>query len=256
MFYQKKNSMKHILFLNYFILFYFLVYTQPKINTITWVGENKEYLNISKKTATLQKGRDLMQLEVAKYVKNKYIILSKTEHTIAFKSQYNIVRITPDTLILHPEGNDFFELGEPNKQNHYVFVNSMRNYKFVKLHYEILSHWNNEIKFFLDIDSAKKSKVTVRDEYFNETKIYKSPVSKKDYERLIRILSSFDIDSSPDEKIWIDNQHRNSILEIQYNDQKKIFKGGIPIGYSKLADFMWEYISLRAGIDVMRMRQK
>ena len=247
--------MKHLLFLLSLFLFHILACAQPKINTITWVGENREHLNISQKTACLQKGTGFMQLEVVKYVKNKYIILSITEHSVEFKTKYNIVRITPDTLILSPEGNDFFDLGETNQQNQYVFVNSFLTYKFVKLHYEISSSWS-EMRYFLDIDSAKKSKVTVTDEFLNETKIYRSPISRRDYERLIKILSSCDLDDCPDEKVWIDNKNRNSILEIQYNDQRKIFKGGIPACYPKLTDFIWEYMDLRADMGVMRMRRK
>ena len=173
-----------------------------------------------------------MQLEVVKYVKNKYIILSITEHSVEFKTKYNIVHITPDTLILSPEGNDFFELGEPNKQNQYVFVNSMRNYKFVKLHFEITSnnfkhdgeHLDNEKSIAtLDMDSARRSKVTVKDNSSKEPQIYRSPISKKDYERLVKILSSCDLDGYPDVNVRMDITNRNSILEIWYNDQKKIF---------------------------------
>jgi hypothetical protein len=197
--------------------------------------------------------------------------------------------MSQDTLILSPEGEVFFELSELNSQNQYVFVNSMRTYKFVKLHFETspdtMPH-DYEIKadhlesiYILDIDSARKSKVTVSYPYFNETKTYRSPVSKKDYERLIRILSHFDIDSYPNENIWIDDDESNlifdiwynndekmiwnryfpngnAILEIWYNDQKKIFRRCLPVGYSKLEYFIWEYIALIAGDDVMRVRRK
>ena len=92
--------------------------------------------------------------------------------------------------------------------------------------------------------------------YFNETKTYRSPVSKKDYERLIKILSHCDIDFYPNENIKINNKGRNPILEIWYNDQKKIFNGCFPIGYLKLEDFIWEYMSLIEGFDVIRVRRK
>jgi len=92
--------MKHLLFLFYLILFHFFAHSQSKI---TWVGQNKEYLNISKKTATLQKGREYTEFNMVKYVKNKYFILSKDTPWNSYKTKFNIVSITQDTLILAPE---------------------------------------------------------------------------------------------------------------------------------------------------------
>ena len=226
----------------------------------TWVGPNNEYLNISKKTASLQKGRKYIEFNVVKYVKNKYFILSQTNHGIEFKTKYNIVSITQDTLIMAPEGRDFFNIGESNKRNQYVFVNSMLIYKFVRLHFETpLSNEDAEkSRITLDIDSAKRSKVTVKDVYSNETKVYRSPVTKKDYERLIKILSSYDLSSFPDENIMFDSiKCHYSILEIWFNDQKKLFKGcfAVPKNYLKLGDFMWEYVMLRTGLDIIRVRK-
>ncbi|MCL2435393.1 MAG: BatD family protein [Lentimicrobiaceae bacterium] len=234
--------------------------SQSKIDACTWVGQNKEYLNISKKIATLQKGRQYSEFDMVKYVKNKYFILSQTNHGVEFKTKYNIVSITQDTLILAPEGRDFFDLGEANKQNQYVFVNSMLIYKFVKLHFETsLSNEDAEkSRVTLDIDSAKRSKVTVKDMYSNETKVYRSPVTKKDYERLMKILSSYDLSSFPDENIMFDSiKCHYSILEIHFNDQKKLFKGcfAVPKNYLKLGDFMWEYVMLRTGLDIIRVRK-
>jgi hypothetical protein len=248
--------MKRLLLLTSLILFHFLASAQPNIHKTTWVGENREHLNISKKTACLQKGRNFIQFDVVKYVKGKYIIFSNTVNGLELKTKYNIAHINQDTLILMPEGNDFFELTEPDQQNRYVFVNSLRTYKFVKLHFEISSNFENTRRYYFDIDSAKRLKVTKKDEYFNETKIYRSPVTKKDYERLLKILSRCDIDYYPDENVW-DDKGRNSILEIWYNDKRKIFKGGIPAFYSKLGDFMWEYMMLRTNFsNAMRIRRK
>jgi hypothetical protein len=197
-------------------------------------------------------------------VKNSYIILSNQHITGYFEQKYNIVRFTQDTLILAPVGKDIFKLSQPDEENQYVFVNSMLTYKFVKLHFETMSNYSKfdgesvddaKIIYTLDIDSAKNSKVTAKDKYSSEPQIRRSPASKKDYERLMKILSSYDLDSFPDENVRT-NDNRNPILEIWYNDQKKIFKGCIPIGYSKLEDFMWEYIALRTSFsDVMKVRR-
>jgi hypothetical protein len=259
--------MKPIIIFFFLIFFYFFASSQPNIHKITWVGQNKEHLNISKKTACLQKDRKFIQFDMVKYVKGKYIIFSNTANGLELKTKYNIVHITQDTLILVPEGNDFFELTESDKQNQCVFANSLRTYKFVKLHYEISS---NTVQYdyetetdhlksgsILDIDSSKKIKITTQKEHFNEPQIYRSPLSNKDYERLIKILSSVDLDSFPDENIrQNDNKFRYSILEIRYNDKRKIFKGGIPAFYSKLGDFMWEYMALKEGLDVIKVRSK
>jgi hypothetical protein len=248
--------MKPFLLLFFLPLIHLLSYSQPKIDKITWVGENREHLNISKKMATLQKGANFQQFDVVKYVKNNYFILSQV-HGTEFKQKYNIVRFTKDTLILASDKTDIFELGKPNEQNQYVFVNSMLNYKFVKLHFEVTSNLRNEPrKYTIDIDSAKKA-IIKEDIYHNEIKIYKTSVSKKDYERLIKILSHCDIDYYPDENIKIGYENYIQILEIQYNEQKKIFKDCTPRGYSsKLEGYLWEYIALRTGIETMRVRPK
>ena len=249
--------MKHLFLLSSFLLLHFLACSQAKIYN-TWVGQDNEYFNIFNKTATLQKGSEYEKFDVIKYVKNKYFVLSGTNHDVEFTVKYNIVRLTQDTLILSPEGEDLFNLAELNSQNQYVFVNSMLTYKFVKLHYE--ASYSNEYavisRITLDIDSAKKSKVTVKDDRSNTPKVYKSPLTKEDYERLIKILSSYDLSFYPNEIIEVDSICQIAILEIQFNDQKKLFKrcnAVIPKYYSKLGDFMLEYISLRSGIDFMRL---
>ena len=251
--------MKHLFLLSSFLLLHFLACSQVKIYN-TWVGQDNEYFNMFNKTATLQKESEYENFDVIKYVKNKYFVLSGTNHNVEFTVKYNVVHLTQDTLILSPEGEDLFNLAELNPQNQYVFVNSMLTYKFVSLYYEFSpKEFEEERKTtILYIDSAKRSKVTVKDLYSNETKIYRSPVTKQDYKRLIKILSSYDLSSYPDETIDMDSiqcYNPNSYLEIRFNDQKKIFKGCIwvPKYYLKLGDFMWEYISLRSGIDFMRL---
>ena len=249
--------MKHLFLLSVFLLFHFLACSQAQIYK-TWVGQDNEYLNILNKTASIQKGREYKKFDVIKYVKNKYFVLSGTIHDVEFTVMYNIVRLTQDTLILSPEGEDLFNLAELNPQNQYVFVNSMLTYKFVRLHYEASYSDEYAVKsrITLAIDSAKKSKVTVKDDSSDPPKVYRSPVTKQDYERLIKILSSFDLSSFPDEIIKVDSICQPAILEIQFNDQKKLFKrwnAVIPAYYSKLGDFMTEYISIRSGIDFMRL---
>jgi len=147
--------MKHFLFFS-LILFHFITCSQPNnISKITWVGENKEYLNISKNKFLWQKTSQFFsdslqqqynitvshsqQFCIVKYVKNSHIILSRIfekYNSIKVEQKYNIVRFTKDTLILSPEGGDIFTISEPNEQNQYVFVNSMLTYKFEKLYYE------------------------------------------------------------------------------------------------------------------------
>ena len=251
--------MKHLfLLLSSFLLLHFLAYSQAQIYK-TWVGENNEYLNIFKRAAGLQKGIEYQEFGVFKY-KNRYFIFVTRDSAHMYGQKYNIVRLTQDTLILSPEGEDILNLAKPNSQNQYIFVNNRLNYKFVCLHYERPADFYDEekVNFTLDIDSAKRSKVTVTDLFSNKTKVYRAPVTKRDYRRLINILSSYDLSCYPDENITMDSikcSNPNSCLEIRFNDQKKIFKGCIllPGYYLKLGDFMLEYISLRSGIDFMRL---
>jgi hypothetical protein len=222
------------------------------------VGQNNEYLNISKKTTTLQKDTLFYQYNVVKYVKNNYIILSKTKEEVEFKVKYNIVHITKDTLILAPVGYDLFKLSEPNKLNQYIFVNSMLTYKFVSFYYET-SFYNfdnpkgDRLKFILYIDSAKTSRVVIQNESFNETTMYRAPVSKKEYESLIKILSSIDLGSFPEADTVIDKKSPYEILEISYNEQVKNIGGfnRLPAVFAdELSCFVCEYIELRANINV------
>jgi hypothetical protein len=260
----KKNAMKHLIFLSSLILIHFLTCSQPKIDKITWVGQNNEHLNISKKTASLQKGMKFQEFGVVKYVKNNYIILAQIDHGTAFAQMYNIVHFTKDTLILVPEGMDFFELCEANEQNQYIFVNSLLTYKFVSLYYEtpINNHYGVLKRVAIYIDSARNSKITLTDESIKKTITFKSSIDKKDYERLIKILSSCDISNYPEVNTVIDDKNcRRQIFEIRCNAQIKTFKGCngafiIPSGYADLSGFLAEFVSLKANIDIKSERKK
>lgn len=128
--------MKYLFFLNSLIFIHFLSYSQPKIDKITWIGENNEYLNISKKKTSLQKGMEYQEFKVAKFDKNNFIILSKTDDGKKIEQKYNIVHFTKDTLILVPKGEDIFKLAEINEENQYIFFNSMLTYKFEEFYAE------------------------------------------------------------------------------------------------------------------------
>jgi len=119
--------MKHLLLLLLLLLFLFLfpalVFAQPKITDITWKGKNNEYIEISKKNATLKIGQHSKSFEVVKYVKNSYLILSSEHISGTIEQKYDIVRFTEDTLILAPTGKDVFRLSKANENNQYIFVN-------------------------------------------------------------------------------------------------------------------------------------
>jgi len=212
-------------------------------------------LNISKKTATLQKGIDFAEFKVTKYVKNNYIILSQPRYGMELKQKYNIVYFTNDTLILVPEKTDFFKLGEPNEQNQYVFANSMLTYKFVSLYYETsfynLDNPKDQLKFILYIDSSKNSRVLIQNESFKEGTIYTAAPSKVEYEHLIKILSSYDLSHFTEEGMGIDKESPYDILEISYNEHVKNISGfPLPDDFAnELGYFVREYIELRANIN-------
>jgi len=248
--------MKPFLLLFALIIFHFFACSQPKISKITWVGENNQYLNLTKKKPTLQQGSNYKQFERTKYAKD-YIILSEVYHSKKIEQKYKVVHFTQDTLILAPKGEDVFALSEANEQNQYVFVNSMLSYKFVSIYYET-SFYNfdnpkDKLKFILCIDSAKNSRVLVQNESFSEGTMYTAPPSKVEYERLIKILSSYDFSHFPEEEnIEIDKESPYQILEISYNDQMKNISGfSLPANFAnELGYFMCEYIELRANINV------
>jgi len=166
------------------------------------------------------------------------------------------VHFTEDTLILTPKGKDIFALGKASEENQYVFVNSMLSYKFVEFYAEYLGNvGKNTIRIIYYIDSARNSRIVVKNEYFDETTVYKTPISEKDYERLVKILSSCDIGSiseEPKEDAVIDKEEcLDAILEIRYNDQIKTFKGCfdyLPVDFGvKLGNFLFEYFISTTG---------
>jgi len=232
---------------------------KPVSDKNTWIGQNNEYLIISKKKASLQKGIEYQQFDISKHLKNRYIILCKNENNIKREHKFNIVCHAKDTLILSPEGNDIFELCEANKQNQYVFANSLLTYKFERLYYETTIYYLDfKLKITLVIDSAKNSKITLKDESKSKTSVIKSTISKNNYERLLSILSSYDLSNYANK---IDNNKcRNQILEIRYNGQNKTFEGcndiSLPTQYSKLPHFLTEYIAQKASIDMQSERRK
>jgi len=253
----------------YFIIFFFSVFVSYGQDTtyyhlkrnqimgkITWVGQNNEYLNISGKRASLQKGMNFQEFKVVKYVKKKYVILSQIRNSTELKQQYNIVRFTKDTLVLSPEGSDAFALSERNEQNRYVFVSSLLNFQFVELYFEVsFYNYNNpkrRLQFIVYIDSAKRSRVVYKEESFNETTMYTAPVSCVEYEGLIKILSGCDMNCVSSEDTAIDRRFPYQILEIKYNNQDKTVREfkRLPVNCAdKLKEFIEDYIESRVNIN-------
>jgi len=160
-----------------------------------------------------------------KYAKKDHIILSQVSNSRMVEQKYKIIRLTQDTLILVPVGEDIFALSESNEQNQYVFVNSMHTYKFEELYYEtVFFNFNNPIsrlKIILYIDSAKRSRIVIKSDSSGESEGYKTPISKKEYKSLIEILSSCDLNCFQEENTVIDKKYPYEILEIRYNEQAK-----------------------------------
>jgi len=247
--------MKHFFLLPTIILFHFITCSQPNIHKITWIGENNEYLSISKKKVFWQKGSEFQQFDIIKYSKNNYIILSQKE----IRQKYNIAHLTNDTLILALEGTEVFKLCEQNKENQLVFTNSsISNYQFVEFYYEAsFNDFNNpkndKLKFIVYIDSAKNSRVVVKNESFNEGTMYTAPPSKVEYANLIKILSSCDISGVPCEDIEIDKESLYEMLEISYNGKIKKIMGfsSLPFNFAdNLTEFICDYIELRVNINM------
>jgi len=206
-----------------------------------------------------RKGIEYQQFDIVKHVKNRYITLCKNENNIKREHNFNIVRHTKDTLILSPEGKDIFELCETNEQNQYVFANSLLTYKFERLYYETKINYHGfKLKITLVIDSTKNAKIILKDESNDRTSVIKSTISKKNYERLLSILSSYDLSNYANKAI--DNKYRNQILEISYNGLNKTLEGcndiSFPIQYSKLPHLLTEFIAQEAGIDIQSERKK
>jgi hypothetical protein len=253
-----------------------ILFAQPKITDIVWKGQNKEYLQILKKTAGLKKGQYIQEFKVVRYAKNEYIILSSQHTTGYLEQKYNIVRFTKDTLILAPEGKDIFKLSQLNEENQYVFVNTPKELPFGKLHFAssiIAPSLDYHVSITLYIDSARNSRVKIHDDYMNETNVVTTKISKKDYKRLIQILAACDMGSFPEEFAPKDQKFAtfeenplsssrgvvfhvkqeflecsNSIFQVQYNDQIKKCKGCtfVPFYYPALEDFLMRYIAMKS----------
>ena len=242
--------MKHLFLLSSFLLLHFLACSQAKITDFAWIGQNDEFFKISKKTAYLRRGDICQEFKVVKYVKKSHIILSQTFGETYLEQKYNIVSFTKANLILAPEGRDKFFLNMLNEQNQYVFVNNIQRFKFEKLHFETTIHFYYKVT--LDIDSSKVSKVVIRDDYINETSVINLPINIIDYTNLISILAQQDISRFPEEYRWADHENDvkccNSIFEVRYNGQIKRCIGCtyMPFNYSKLENFLWDYIGIRA----------
>jgi len=248
--------MKQFLLLLSLLLLHFLAISKPKISDIFWVGKNKEYLQILKKTAELRKGAHTQELKVVKYVKNSYIILSSEHITGYFEQRYDILHFTQDTLILAPVGKDVFKLCQLDENNQYVFINTLNSgFSFTKLHFVtefFVASLDLYLQINLDIDAERKSRVKLHDDYMNETNIVTTSMGKIDYKRFFQILAACDINSIPEVTSYVpdpeDAKCCNSVLEIQYNGQVKKWKGctTFPFHYPALEDFLVYYIASKS----------
>ena len=190
------------------------------------------------------------------------------------EQQYDIVRFTYDTLILAPIGRDIFKLNKPNKENQYVFVNSLNGFTFVKLHFKtsiVVPESNYYLSINLTIDSTKKSFVKLHDDYMNETNVVTTSMSKYEYKTLITILAGLNIGGLPENFVpsipsllissnlfrlndyLVLTDHAaveccNSFFEIQYNDQIKTCKGCtfVPFYHPALECFLVDYIAMKS----------
>jgi len=232
------------------LMFPAVIFAQPKIYDIIWVGQNKEYFAISKKEAVYRKGQHGQEFKVVKYVKDNYIILS-SEHIFGHLEQkYYIISFTENTLVLAPDGRDIFKLCRPNEENQYVFVNSLNTFTFEKLRFETSFEY---FTITLDIDVNKNSRVKIHDDYMNDTKVVTSAIGKYEYRYLIQILAACDIDSFPENYDWTDDSNVaccHSVFHIHYdNNQLKKCKGCslFPFDYPPLENFIWDYINGKAG---------
>ena len=236
-------------FLLFFMIFPYIIFAQPKIYDIIWVGPNKEYFHILKKEAELKKGEHYQEFKVVEYVKNSHIILS-SEHISGYLEQkYNIVSFTENTLILAPEGKDIFKLCRQNEDNQYVFVNTLNTFTFEKLHFETSFEY---FTITLDIDAEKNSRLKIHDDYMNDTKVVTTSIDKFEYRYLIQVLSAVDIDSLQEEYKLTNHSNLeccHSAFQIHYNtNQVKKCKGCslFPFDYPGLENFLLDYINTKA----------
>jgi len=263
--------MKHLL--PFLFLFPALVFAQPKISDIMWKGPNNECIQFFKKDALYLKGHHTQWFKVVKHVKNSYFILSSEHIDGIVEQQYDIVRFTPDTLILAPVGRDIFRLSKPNDNNQYVFVNSLQGFSFKKLHFStsvIAPSLDLNLQITLTLDSLGNSRIKLHDDYMNQTNVVTFPMTKAEYKQLILLLSAVDLDNLVDkssgipqgvtsfEAVYLRSVPRvlinansgntecsNSHFEIHYNNQIKISKGCaiVPFYLPVLENFIWDYIT-------------
>jgi len=62
--------MKPIFLLSSLLFFCFIARSQPDISTISWVGQNNEYLKISKTNVSLYRENTHQEFEIDQYEKN------------------------------------------------------------------------------------------------------------------------------------------------------------------------------------------
>jgi len=266
--------MKHI----YLFLFIFpiIVFGQKTLPDNPWVGVNKEYLQIEKKSATLTKGFHFQEFAVRQYLKDGYIVFTAPHISGIYWQRYKVILFSKDTLILEPEGSDVFRLSQRNENNQYVFTNSLNGFTFEKLHFTttiIDESLGVNISILLDIDSSRNSRVKLHDDYMNETNIVTTQMTKIEYKQLLQILSAFDLSMlsedfankgkditkyeakqlriSKDVVLYGERGTKecsNSFFEIRYNDQVTKCKGCpfVPFYYPALKDFLLRYISTKS----------
>jgi len=259
------KKLKTLILFSLCVIFYpfpSVIFAQPKINKITWVGTDNEYLKISKKTASFNNGNIRQYFHVNQHVKGDYIILSKIcsaknrKEGKSEEQKYSIIRFTADTLILAPEGNDILNLCKMNEQKQCVFVNKNRfspqTIQFISLYFETKLGLHTKIALF--IDSTKLSQIFIYNRTYEEKTEIKSPIDPKTYYRLISILENYDIGRFPEEYFMLDDdvQCSNSFFEIKYNDQIKRCKSCayFPFNYAKLESFIRNHIEVRAGLSI------
>jgi len=263
--------MKHFLLLLF--LFPALVFAQPKITDIMWKGPNNECIQFFKKDALYIKGAHYQWFGALIHKKNSYILLSSQHIKGIFVQRYDIVRLTPDILILQPDGRDVFRLSKPNEENQYVFVNSLHGFSFKKLHFStsiIAPSLDLNLHITLTLDSLGSSRIKLHDDYMNQTNVVTFPMTKAEYKQLILLLSAVDLDNLIDKSSGIpqgvtsfeavhlrsvprvlinansgNTECSNSHFEIHYNNQIKISKGCaiVPFYLPVLENFIWDYIT-------------
>jgi len=266
--------MKHIFL--FLFMFPIIIFGQKNLPDNPWVGVNKEYLQIGKKSATFTKGYHFQDFAVKQYLKKGYIVFIAPHISGVYWQYYNVIFFSQDTLILEPVGKDVFRLSKLNEQNQYVFTNSLNGFTFEKLHFTttiIDISLGVNISISLDIDSSRNSRLKIHDDYMNETNVVTTSMSRIEYNRFIQILSAFNLSNLSEDfentvqdiskfearplriskdVVFYGNQGRaecsNSVFEIKYNDQIVKCKGCslVPFYYPALKDFLLTYISSKS----------